>query len=93
MGAGLICSGYIFIGSGLHLEAVHSLTGLRDIDLIVVLHTKFSPLLSSDENTFRRKHFLFRNHSLTKVEISMNGEWRKDWQQMESRIRLSFPKR
>ena len=29
----------------LHLELVHSLTSLRDIDLVVVLHTKFSPLI------------------------------------------------
>jgi hypothetical protein len=36
-------------------------------------------LLSSEENTFRRKHFLFRRHSLTKVEICMYGEWRKEW--------------
>ena len=36
MGAGLICSGYIFVLCGLHLEAVHGLTSLGDIDLIVV---------------------------------------------------------
>ena len=39
-------------GSSLHLEAVHSLTSLGDIDLIVVLHTKFSPFAF-----FGRKHF------------------------------------
>ena len=32
-------------GGCLHLEAVHSLTSLGDIDLVIVLHTKFSPLI------------------------------------------------
>ena len=36
-------------------------------------------MLSSDENTSRRKHFLFRNPSLTKVEKRMNVKWRKGW--------------
>jgi uncharacterized membrane protein len=40
-------------------------------------------LLSSDENTFRRKHFLFRKGALTKVESCMSGVWRKDWDEME----------
>ena len=70
-------------GSCLHLETVHSLTCLGNIDLVAVLHTKISPLLSSDENTFRRKHFLFRGHSLAKVGICMNGVWRKEWWIME----------
>ena len=41
-------------------------------------------MLSSDENTSRRKHFLFRRDSLTKVELCMNGEWRKEWRILES---------
>lgn len=40
-------------------------------------------ILSSDENTFRRKHFLFRGHSLTYVENSMNINWRKEWRILE----------
>jgi hypothetical protein len=36
----------------LHLEAVHSLTSLRDIDLVIVLHIQFSPFAF-----FGRKHF------------------------------------
>ena len=74
------------LGSCLHLEAVHSFAGLGDIDLVIVLHTKFSPLLSSDENTSRRKHFLFRNHSLTRVELCMNVKWRKSWENLIIRI-------
>ena len=47
-----------FLGS-LHLETVHGFTGLGDIDLVVVgiAHKKFSPLLSSEEDTLRRKCF------------------------------------
>jgi hypothetical protein len=36
----------------LHLEAVHSLTSLGNIDQIVVLHIQFSPFAF-----FGRKHF------------------------------------
>ena len=67
------------LASCLHLETVQSLASLGNIDLVVVLHTKISPLLSSDENTFRRKHFLLRSHSLASCEICMNVNWRKDW--------------
>jgi hypothetical protein len=49
-----------FLGC-LHLETVHGLTGLGDIQLIVVIvaHRKSLLLLSSEENTFRRKRFSF----------------------------------
>ena len=40
-------------------------------------------MLSSDENTSQRKRFLFRNHSLARVELCMNGEWRKGWGELE----------
>ena len=67
-------------GCGLHLELVHGFTSLGNVQLVVVLrtHIRFSPLLSSDENTFRRKHFLFRNHSLTEDFFDMNVKWRKE---------------
>ena len=47
--------------SSLHLEAVHCLTGLGDIDLVVVRVAHFRTLLCflRKENTFRRKRFLF----------------------------------
>ena len=35
------------LGSGLHLETVHSLASLGNIDLVVVLHTKISPSINS----------------------------------------------
>jgi hypothetical protein len=40
-------------------------------------------LLSSARTCFPKKAFSFRGHSLTKVEKAMNGEWRKEWQEME----------
>ena len=43
-------------------------------------------LLSSEENALRRKHFLFRSHSFTKVELSMNGEYRKEWRFVPNNI-------
>ena len=44
-----------------HLEAVHGLTSLRNIDLIVVgiAHNRFSPFHFLRKPTFRRKCFLF----------------------------------
>ena len=56
---GLTCRKDIFVLSGLHLELVHSLAGLGNVDLVVVLHTYFSPFCGSSEgNPFRRTHFL-----------------------------------
>ena len=86
MGLTLRCRRYIFLGCSLHLELVHGLTSLGNVQLVVVLraHIRFSPLLSSDENTSRRKHFLFRRDSLTSCEICMNVNWRKVWGIMEN---------
>ena len=67
MGAGLICSGYIFVLGSLHLEAVHSLTGLGDIDLVVVRVAHFSSLLFVDSGkqvTFRLGECLFLSVTL-----------------------------
>ena len=86
MGAGLICSGYIFVLGSLHLETVHSLAGLGNVQLVVVRVAHFSSLLlidSGKSGTFRMESvFSFRGHSLTKVEKDMSGEWRKDWERM-----------
>ena len=38
-----------FLGS-LHLELVHSLTGLGNVDLVVILHTVFSPFVVFSES-------------------------------------------
>jgi len=72
-----------FLGS-LHLEAVHSLTGLGNIDLVVILVAHNVSLLLVDFPESKtlscgKRLFSFRNPSLTKVEFSMNGEWRKGW--------------
>ena len=45
MGLPLWCRRYIFLGSSLHLELVHSLTSLRNVDLVVVLHCRYSPFV------------------------------------------------
>ena len=71
--------------SCLHLEAVHGLTGLGNVQLVVVrvAHFRSLLLLSSDENTFRRKHFLFRGHSLTEDVFDMNVKCRKVWKRLD----------
>jgi hypothetical protein len=45
-----------FLG-GLHLELIHSLTGLGHVDLIVALHIRFSPSVDfrKAEEAFRGK--------------------------------------
>ena len=70
----------------LHLETVHSLTGLGNVQLVVVRVAHIESLLCflRKDNAFRRKHFLFRTYSLTKVESCMNGEWRKGWKRLSS---------
>ena len=68
-----------FLGS-LHLETVHSLTSLGNVDLVVVRVAHFDSLLCFlRKNCFPKKAFSFRNPSLTRVEKAMNGECRKYW--------------
>ena len=63
-------------GSGLHLELVHSLASLGDVDLVIALHKnsllcRFLGKLAA----FRWKTtFSFRKHSLAKVCIAISGE-------------------
>ena len=47
--------------SSLHLELVHSLAGLGNIDLVVVLHDNLSPfeMISPESDVFRRNHHFF----------------------------------
>ena len=62
-----------FLGS-LHLELVHSLTGLGNVDLVVVLHTVFSPFCRYPESkdAFRWKiDFSFRKHSFARNKSCM----------------------
>jgi len=77
-----------FLGS-LHLETVHGLPCLGNVDLIVVGIAHFGSLLlsfSGKQAAFRKgeRLFSFRSPILTKVENSMNVKWRKDWKRMES---------
>ena len=43
------------LGSCLHLELVHCLAGLRNIDLIVALHIRFSPFAFFGKGRFPKK--------------------------------------
>ena len=86
-GETLRCRKYIFIRSGLHLELVHGLTSLRNVDLVVALHLDFSPfdVIPGKPSRFPLENvFSFRNPSLTKVNLAMNGVWRKDRCEMET---------
>ena len=70
------------LGSCLHLELVHGLTCLGNVQLIVVLstHCDFSPfdlwIVSGKQDTFRMESvfFSFRMPSLTKEKKAMSGE-------------------
>ena len=67
-----------FLGS-LHLELIHGFLSLRNIDLVVVLHNRFSPFcVFPESDRFPGKTTLsFRSHSLAKVRMTMSGVWRK----------------
>ena len=61
----------------LHLEAIHSLASLRDVDLIVILVAHSHSLLFAffgKREHFPKKVFSFRNPSLTKAESCISGE-------------------
>ena len=73
-------------GSSLHLEAVHSLAGLGNIDLVVVLHSDSLLFIApfhqgacflGKSNTFRRKHFSFRKHSFALRSGNITVSFRK----------------
>ena len=62
MGAGLICSGYIFILGSLHLELVHGFLSLGNIDPVVIGIAHLDSLLfiiSGKQDTFRIGEHLF----------------------------------
>ena len=68
-------------GSGLHLELVHSLTGLGDVELVVVIVAHNDSLLlklfSGNSDAFRRNRRAFRNPILSKGEAHITGECRE----------------
>ena len=70
-----------FLGS-LHLELVHCLPGLGDVELIVIVAHNGSLLLSFSPEiptVFRRKRLPFRTPIMPRFDTSMNGDWRKGW--------------
>lgn len=72
-----ICTWDIFLGSGLHLELVHGLTGLGDIDLVVALH--FDSLLCHFSRKVKgafsgKTTFSFRDHIICRCAFLMSGE-------------------
>ena len=76
------------LGSCLHLELVHGLTSLGDIQLVVVLVAHNRSLLfvypESKMLSGWRASFSFRSHSFTIVGICMNVKWRKEWIEIAS---------
>jgi hypothetical protein len=64
-----------FLGS-LHLELLHSLLSLGNIDL-VVLHLRFSPFRFLRKKTLSEESFSFRKASFTRGENNMNVFKRK----------------
>ena len=75
-----------FLGS-LHLETVHSLTSLRDIQLVVIRVAHCNSLLfrfpESKPLSGWRVTFSFRTPSLPSVEKCMNVNWRKEWYNLQ----------
>ena len=62
----------IKVGSGLHLELVHGVPGLGDVDLVVALHFRFSPF-----DFFSR--FFFRSHSFTPFPWNITVAFWQNW--------------
>ena len=81
---GLRCRKDIFVLGGLHLEFVHGLASLGNIDLVIALHNRELLSLSPEEKPFRRKRFSFRNHSFAREEKNMIVSFRKRKQKMET---------
>ena len=82
MGLTLRCRRYIFLAGGLHLELVHSLTSLGDIQLVIGLHS--NSLLLSFSGKARRfpgeNDFSFRKDIFSRHVKAMLGFLRKGWQ-------------
>ena len=66
------------LGSGLHLELVHGLTGLGHIDLIVALHTvSLLSFILGKIIASREKRFSFRTHIFAQNEPDIPAIFRK----------------
>ena len=82
MGLTLRCRRYIFLAGSLHLKLVHRFPSLGNVDLIVALHTVFSP--------FCFLAVLFRNHSFANIFLSISVNFRKEIQKMTDFIDTPF---
>ena len=80
MGLPLRCRRYIFLGSGLHLELLHSLLGLRNVDPIVVaahLDSLLTFFFGKDTDFAGKSAFSFRNHSFSRIRNQIQVKVRK----------------
>ena len=72
----------INVAGSLHLKLVHRFPSLGNVDLIVALHTVFSP--------FCFLAVLFRNHSFANIFWSISVNFRKEIQKMTDFIDTPF---
>ena len=70
------------LAGSLHLKLVHRFPSLGNVDLIVALHTVFSP--------FCFLAVLFRNHSFANIFWSISVNFRKEIQKMTDFIDTPF---
>ena len=80
MGLTLRCRRYIFLAGGLHLELLHGLLGLRNVDPIVVaahLDSLLIVIFGKDTGFDGKSVFSFRNHSFSRIRNQIQVKVRK----------------
>ena len=80
MGLTLRCRRYIFLAGGLHLELLHGLLGLGNVDPIVVaahLDSLLTFFFGKDTGFAGKSAFSFRNHSFSRIENEIQVKVRK----------------
>ena len=83
MGLTLRCRRYIFLGSCLHLELLHGLLGLGNVDPIVVaahLDSLLTFFFGKDTGFHGKSAFSFRNHSFSRIPNQIQVKVRKSLQ-------------
>ena len=83
MGLPLRCRRYIFLGSCLHLELLHGLLGLGNVDPIVVaahLDSLLTFFFGKDTGFAGKSAFSFRNHSFSRIPNQIQVKVRKSLQ-------------
>ena len=78
-----ICSWYAFLGSCLHLELLHGLLGLGNVDPIVVaahLDSLLIVIFGKDTGFDGKSVFSFRNHSFSRIRNQIQVKVRKSLQ-------------